>query len=83
MDITGSDANKLYEDVLVTGYDSNKKPIKDPTKPSFSTTFFKAQEGNKEFADASSWMLQPLSPLNVNILPGVASPLLSAASFNG
>ncbi len=83
MDITGSDANKLYEDVLVTGYDSNKKPIKDPTKSSFSTTFFKAQEGNKEFADASSWMLQPLSPLNVNILPGVASPLLSAASFNG
>lgn len=33
--------------------------------------------------DASAWMLQPLSPLNVNILPGVASPLLSAASFNG
>lgn len=83
MDITGSDANKLYEDVLVTGYDSNKKPIKDPTKPSFSTTFFQSQQGNQVFADASSWMLQPLSPLNVNILPGVASPLLTAASFSG
>lgn len=85
MDILGSDANKLYEDVLVTGYDKDtKKPITDATKPSFSSTFFKAQSGNQSFADVTSWGLQPLAGLSgVSIMPGAGSPLLNAASFSG
>src|SRR3712207_8727996 len=36
MDIVGSDANKVFEDVLVTGYDSKSKPITDATEKSRS-----------------------------------------------
>lgn len=82
MDITGSDANKLYEDVLVTGYDANKKPIKDTTKPSFSSTFFKAQTGNRT-DDLTNWQLGGITGLEVGILPAATSPLLQAAFFDG
>lgn len=83
MGILGSDANNLYEDVLVTGYE-NKKPVKDTTKASFSSTFFKTQSGNQYFADITTWGLQPLTGISgVNIIPGSGSPLLNAASFNG
>lgn len=75
MDITGSDANKLFQDVLVTGYDSNSAPIIDASKPSFSSTFFLAQSGNKAFADASSLLLTN------GYMPSAGSPVLSAASF--
>lgn len=83
MDQLGSDANNLYEDVLVTGYDANKKPVKDTTRESFSSAFFKAQEGNRLFGDTSSWMLRPLAGLDTGLLPAPASPLLTAASFSG
>lgn len=83
MTILGSDANKLYEDVLVTGYDGGKKAITDATQESFSSTFFKAQTGNRRFTDTSSWGLTTLSGLGVAVMPTVASPLLSAASFAG
>ncbi len=43
MDVTGSDANKKYEDQLLTDYDENKKGIFDASQPSFSTTFFLGQ----------------------------------------
>ena len=82
MDITGSDANKLYEDVLVTGYGADKKPVTDPSQKSFSSTFFLAQQGNK-VSDLASWMLSPISPLEVGLMPGAGSPLLNAASFDG
>ncbi len=77
MDATGTDANKLYDDVLVTGYDENSKPIKDETKQSFSSTFFLAQTGNKALTD---WSLLLLTN---GYLPATGSPLLNAASFNG
>lgn len=82
MDITGSDANKLYEDVLVTGYDSNKKPIKDATQKSFSSTFFLAQTGNRVDASAN-WLLSGISGLGVKVMPAAGSPLLTAGSFSG
>lgn len=84
MTLTGSDANKLYQDNLVTGYDAAKKPIVDATRPSFSTTWFLQQTGNRAEASAASWLLQPLTGMSgASVVPGVGSPLLSAASFAG
>ena len=84
MTITGSDANKLYQDNFVTGYDADKKPIVDATRPSFSTTWFLQQAGNRAEASAAAWLLQPLAGLSgASVIPGVGSPLLSAASFSG
>lgn len=83
MDIIGSDANKLYQDNLVTGYDSDKKPIIDETQASFSSTFFKAQSGNK-VATLAEMLLSGsgvMKGLDVNFMPQSGSPLLSGASF--
>ncbi len=83
MDIIGSDANKLYQDNLVTGYDSDKKPIIDETKASFSSTFFKAQSGNKVTTLAEMLLSGSgvMKGLDVNYMPQSGSPLLSGASF--
>ena len=84
MTCTGSDANKLYKDNFVTGYDSNKKPIVDETRSSFSSTWLLQQAGNRADATTDSWLLQPLAGLpGVNIVPMTTSPLLGAASFAG
>ena len=40
MTAVGSDANKIYDDVL---YDAVNKPIIDAGQESYSSTFFKAQ----------------------------------------
>ncbi len=83
MDVIGSDANKVYQDNLVTGYDSDKKAIIDETQPSFSSTFFKAQTGNK-VATLAEMLLSGsgvMKGLDVNFLPQSGSPLLSGASF--
>lgn len=77
MDVTGTDANKSYVDVLVTGYDSNSKPIYDEKQKSFSSTFFLAQTGNKVF---DSW--STLVDAN-GYTPLASSELLNAASFAG
>lgn len=77
MDVTGTDANKSYEDVLVTGYDEKSKPIYDKTKKSFSSTFFIEQTGNKAL---ESWA--DLVAAN-GYMPLSGSALLSAASFDG
>ena len=84
MTCTGSDANKLYNDKFVTGYDSNKKPIVYETRSSFSSTWFLQQAGNRADATTDSWLLQPLAGLpGVNIVPMTTSPLFGAASFAG
>jgi hypothetical protein len=75
MDVVGTDANKVYDDVLVSGYDSNQKPIFDNTKTSFSGRWFLAQSGNKYEADIASLKLDN------NFVPQASSPVLSAASF--
>ena len=82
MDITGSDANKLYQDNLVTGYDANKKAIVDATQPSFSSTFFQlASNNNRVDQTTASWLLTGINGLTLSVAPQAASPLLSAASF--
>ncbi len=77
MDVTGSDANKVYEDALVTGYGADKKPILDETQKSFSSSWFLAQTGNKAVSkdEASTWFTANAW------MPAAASPLLNAASF--
>lgn len=82
MEILGSDANKLYQDALVTGYDANGKPIIDDTQASFSSTFFATQTGNRSFTTADDLNLTGASSkVGVNYLPQAGSPLLGTASF--
>jgi hypothetical protein len=75
MGVVGSDANKSYNDVLVTGYDDKSQPVYDTTQKSFSSRFFLAQTGNKYFDNyldlVTSNGYQPTS----------GSALLNAASF--
>lgn len=75
MDIIGSDANKLYNDHLVTGFGADKKPIVDGTKPSFSSTYFKSKTGNKVLA---SW--NDIVEAN-GYTPKAGSEMLTAAAF--
>lgn len=83
MGVLGSDANKVYEDFLVTGYDQDKKPVLDRTQPSFSSTFFKlAANNNTESTLAALALTRPAgSKLAVDYLPGTGSVLLNGASF--
>lgn len=83
MDIVGSDANKVYKDSLVTGYDSNKKAIIDVTQQSFSHTWFMQQTGNEYFADKSQLMLSDNANVGSPFMPQSGSPLLTAAAFDG
>lgn len=82
MDVVGTDANKTYTDNLVTGYDADKKPILDTTKPSFSSSFFLAQPTCKK-ADLASLMLTDAAITGIPFMPAAASPLLGAAAFDG
>ena len=77
MDVTGSDANKVYDDVLVKEFLEDGTPVLDNTQKSFSSSWFLAQPGNKSVskADASSWFTA------AGWIPTVGSPLLTAASF--
>ncbi len=77
MGITGSDANKSYDDVMVTGYDSDSKAIYDTSKKSFSSTWFAKQSGNKTYTNISDLMLTN------GYMPSATSPVLTAASFTG
>lgn len=77
MDAVGTDANKLYDDVLVNGYDENSKPITDVSQKSFSSTWFQKQSGNK--------VLSTISDLAFDVngyMPTAASPVLNAADFS-
>lgn len=79
MGITGSDANKRYTDDL---YDAASKLVIDAEKESYSSTFFKAQPGNRLFNSIDELKLTSYSKLgNVNFVPLSGSPLLGAASF--
>ena len=84
MDILGSDANKVYKDAYVTGYE-NKQAILDESRESFSSTFFKAQTGNKVTTVAEMLLSGSgiFKGLDVNFMPQSGSPLLSGASFFG
>lgn len=77
MGITGSDANKLYEDVLVTGYDDKSQAIKDASQKSFSSTFFLAQNGNNVLPSWTSLVEAD------GYTPLANSPLLTAQTYTG
>ena len=82
MDILGSDANKLYKDKLVTGYetiDGKKSPVIDENKESFSSTFFKKAENRNEVKALADLKLTKASStkLSANYLPSSDSPLIN------
>lgn len=82
MDVTGSDANKMYEDVL---YDAVSQQVIDANQKSYSTQYFLAQQGNRT-ATAAELALTGRSSqpgLDTNFMPSASSPLLSGADFNG
>ena len=78
MGITGSDANKIYQDVL---YDATGKQVIDASKPSYSSSFFLAQSGNRSLNDTASLLLTDAGNLGAAFMPMAGSELLSAASF--
>lgn len=81
MDIIGSDANKVYEDVL---YDATNKKVIDANQRSYSSTFFYLEAmKNKAYDDASSLLLTDAINLGSPFMPSATSPLLNVASFDG
>ena len=81
MDVTGSDANKIYDDVL---YDARNKVVLDATRQSYSSEFFLAQAGNKLSNPGEMLLGGTLVPgVKQGFMPLAGSPLLSAASFAG
>ena len=79
MTVVGSDANKIYDDVL---YDAVNKQIIDAGQESYSSTFFKAQKGNKVLTDVNELKFKDGRNIGVNYMPDADSPVLTAASFN-
>lgn len=77
MGVIGTDANKMYEDVLADG----KGNILDANQVSYSHTFFLAQTGNKYYGNESELNFKDGRNIGVNYMPNAGSPVLSAASF--
>lgn len=79
MEITGSDANKVYADKEVE-YKDGKAVIKENSESSFSTQFFLKQEnGNKVYPTIAELLLTGASSkVGVDYLPQANSPLLKA-----
>ena len=81
MDIIGSDANKVYEDVL---YDAVNNTVIDASKKSYSNTFFYLEAlKNKSYDDASALYLTDAYGVGSPFMPSAISPLLNLASFEG
>lgn len=80
MTLTGSDANKLYDDHLVTDYTSKPLGV-DASQSSFSTSFFTAQPGNG-LKTKSDLKLADYRSTGMMLMPQTGSPLLTAASFD-
>lgn len=78
MTAVGSDANKIYDDVL---YDAVNKQIIDAGQESYSSTF-KAQKGNKVLTDVNELKFKDGRNIGVNYMPDAGSPVLTTASFN-
>ena len=75
MTAVGSDANKIYDDVL---YDAVNKQIIDAGQESYSSTFFKAQKGNKVLTDVNELKFKDGRNIGVNYMPDADSPVLTA-----
>ena len=81
MDIIGSDANKVYEDVL---YDAVNTTVIDANQKSYSNTFFYLEAlKNKSYDDASALYLTDAYGVGSPFMPSAVSPLLNLASFEG
>ena len=81
MDVIGSDANKVYDDVL---YDAVNKQVIDATQKSYSNTFFSlAANANINYADAALLKLADAVGVGSPYMPKAGSSLLSGASFAG
>ena len=78
MELLGSDANKRYVDDL---YDAAQKTVIDASVESYSSSFFRAQPGNKYFAQSEDLMLTKVGKLDAFCCPQAGSPLVGAASF--
>ncbi|MGM9802772.1 MAG: hypothetical protein ACI308_01195 [Muribaculaceae bacterium] len=74
MDVIGTDANKIYDDVL---YDAAAKQVINAGVVSFSHTFFLSQSGNKVYDSWSDLVAAD------GYTPKAGSALLSGASFAG
>ena len=64
MTVVGSDANKVYDDVL---YDAVNKQIIDAGQESYSSTFFKTQKGNKVLTDVNELKFKDGRNIGVNL----------------
>ena len=81
MDILGSDANKVYEDVR---YDAVAQQVIDASQCSYSSEFFRIESLRNQYFDAvSSLLLTDALGVGSPYLPQVGSPLFGAASFDG
>ena len=81
MDAIGSDANKVYDDVL---YDAVNKTVIDANKKSYSNTFFYLEAlKNRSYDKASALLLTDALGVGSPFMPTAVSPLLGAASFDG
>ena len=69
----------MYDDVL---YDAANKTVIDASQESYSSSFFKAQEGNKILADMNELNFKDGRGIGVNYMPNAGSPVLTAASFD-
>jgi hypothetical protein len=81
MGVTGSDANKKYDDQLASWSIVNGQPVAtyDTTQPSFSTTFFKGISSNQTLSENDLKLSDPKN-LGQNYCPASGSPLLSSTN---
>lgn len=70
MDVTGTDANKEYEDIPVEDYGC-----------SFSHYYFDNQPGNKTFENISDLNFKDGRNIGVAYMPNNGSPVLNAAAW--
>lgn len=78
MGILGSDANKRYTDDL---FNAATNTVIDGSQESYSSTFFKAQAGNKNYSNIADLKLVSNNAKLPAFYPMDGSPLLGAASF--
>lgn len=78
MDVLGTDFNGVTVDHLITDYEGEDgEPVFDENKPSFSSSWFEAQKGNRVMDDWSALVEDD------GYTPVAGSALLGAASFDG
>lgn len=86
MDVVGSDANKVYADNLVTGYqvDASGKmaPVIDKTQQSYSHTYFLDPKNGNTVKNLLELLLFDPNNIGAAYMPQAGSPLLNAASFS-